>query len=255
MKFLVINFPFPHWKEHIIKCDKCLCIDEKDIINYNNQDYKIIPLFINDYIKFNHLDNNIFKNSIDSVQILNNKSKFGKYMLNKYAQHIPKIYYYNFDNEIYVNNQPISNKKLIVKPNEMFGGRDIILINHVKRIKNSIVQEYIKHDKYFVGHFLVLNGVIIYSVYFSSQHRYPDGIKRGQILNYEIKEKINLDDSIFSKIFNDLNYSGFADSDFIVVDNTITIFEINPRPGGSLITNQKYFNLFMDKLTQTIQSI
>ena len=63
------------------------------------------------------------------------------------------------------------------------------------------------------------------------------------------------DDIIFSCIFNDLNYSGFACADFTIHNNKIIIFEINPRPGGSLIHNEKYLNIFLDKLYTLISSI
>jgi hypothetical protein len=68
--------------------------------------------------------------------------------------------------------------------------------------------------------------------------------------DYKITEKLVVDDSIFEKIFNDLNYSGFACPDFIIYNEKITIFEINPRPGGSLVANITYLNLFLDTLNE-----
>ena len=58
----------------------------------------------------------------------------------------------------------------------------------------------------------------------------------------------DLDVEIFKDIFKMLNYSGFACVDFTIVNEIPYIFEINPRPGGSLIRNETYFNRFITKL-------
>jgi predicted ATP-grasp superfamily ATP-dependent carboligase len=49
-------------------------------------------------------------------------------------------------------------------------------------------------------------------------------------------------------IFDNLKYSGFACIDFTIKNSNIIIFEINPRPGGSLIYNKKYFDKFIDTI-------
>ena len=70
---------------------------------------------------------------------------------------------------------------------------------------------------------------------------------------YNNTEKISIKaQKIVDQIFKDLNYSGFAVCDFIIVNDRIVIFEINPRPGGSLIHNEKYLNIFLDKLLEII---
>jgi len=254
VSLIIINIPFTDWINHIHKYNKCICINENDIEKYKTNNYKIIPICISDYIKYNDFENNIFKNIINNIEILNNKSKFGKYMLNNFNEYIPIIYYYNFDNETFINNTNLLEpKKLIKKPNEMFGGGGIRIINNINNNeKNCIIQEYILHDKYYVGHFLVLNGIIYNKIYFSSNHKYKNGILNGVILNYIIEIELNIDDSIFNKIFYDLNYSGFACANFIIINNNIIIFEINPRPGGSLIHNEKYFHIFLNTLLETV---
>ena len=255
IKFLVINIPFSDWGEFLEKNNKIVCIEEKDIDKYDNT-FKILPLCITDYIKYNNYENNIFKNNLDNINILNNKCKFGKYMLNNFIDNISPIYYYNFDNETYVNNIEFNNiksKKMIIKPDIGCAGLGINIVYDINNnLKNCIISKYIEHTEYFVGHFLVLNGIIYDKIYFYSNYKYTDGIKRGQILNYKIKTELNIDDSIFSNIFNNLSYSGFADSDFIINNDKIIIFEINPRPGGSLIYNKEYFNKFLDKLHEII---
>jgi predicted ATP-grasp superfamily ATP-dependent carboligase len=218
---------------------------------YTSTDYKIIPICVEDFITYNHIENNVFKNDYNNIEILNNKSKFGKYLLEYYPQNVPPIYYYNFGSETYINNNLPSNQKLILKPNVAFAAQGIrIIYGFIPNIKEHIIQKYIDHTEYLVGHFLVLNGIIYEKVYFISQHKYNNGIKVGKIINYTVRHTINIDDSIFSKIFKNLNYSGFADADFIIHNDNIIIFEINPRPGGSLIFNSHYLNIFFEKLIE-----
>ncbi len=72
-------------------------------------------------------------------------------------------------------------------------------------------------------------------------------IKRGAIKNYKIINNLdNVNDSIFDNIFKKLNYNGFATADFTISDNIIKIFEINPRPGGSLVLNKDVFKSFIE---------
>ena len=244
MQLLILNPKNSKWKQVMRTCKNCICIDEKSLHNYNKQYYKLMPIYIHEYVKYNDLENNVFKNGIDNIHLCNNKSKFTKYMLQKFPIHIPKTYYYHFDNETFLNMDPIvpGRNKMILKPNEDMGGNDIRVI--------YIIQEYIDHDEYFVGHFLVFHGKIHTRVYFKSSEINKNGIKCGAIQNYTDLHTLPIDDSIFSAIFTDLSYSGIADIDFIIAYNKIIIFEINPRPGGSLLTDDKYFNLFTEELLQ-----
>ncbi len=252
MKLLILQIPFD-WTPCIKKCTNCTCITDNDICKYDKTEYKITPICVSDYIKYNTFENNIFKNILENVDTLNNKGKFGKYMLIHFPEYIPNIYYYNFTNETFGNTE-ILNTKMIYKPNFSSGGDGIKIISSFDNLilKNCIIQEYIEHVEYFVGHFLVLNGIIYSKVYFSSSKNNKTGIKRGCITDYITLLEISIDDNIFSKIFNNLNYSGFASADFIINNARIVIFEINPRPGGSLIKNETYFNIFIDKLLQVI---
>jgi predicted ATP-grasp superfamily ATP-dependent carboligase len=97
---------------------------------------------------------------------------------------------------------------------------------------------------------LILNGKIIDKVYFYNTNDDKNLIKKGKITNYQVTEKLlnELDDSIFDMIFDNLKYSGFACIDFTIKNENIIIFEINPRPGGSLIYNKKYFDKFIDTI-------
>jgi len=189
-------------------------------------------------------------------------------MLTHFPESIPLTYYYNFDNEYFINismNNDINNNntsttnslhdKMIIKPNEDMGGTGVQIINTFdSNIKsNYIIQQYIEHVEYYAGHFLVFNGVIYNKVFFMSSEKNRDGITCGAITNYKIITDLSVDDTIFRTIFTNLNYSGICCADFTIKKDKIIIFEINPRPGGSLLLNETYFNRFVDTLLQVIR--
>lgn len=251
IKFIITDVQFSDWIAILKKTNRCILIDKNDIENYITSEYRLLPLGVKDYIEYNHLHNSLFHNNIESIHILNNKSKFGKYMQTNFIDYIPKIYYYNFDNENYINTDLSGSNKFIIKPNENCGGVGIRIIYKIDIKKNHIIQKYIDHSKQYVGHFLILNGAIQCKIYFCSDHK-QDDIKHGSIKNYKIIESLEIDDSIFNKIFYNLTFSGFACANFIIINNKIIIFEVKPRIGGSLVHNEKYFNLFLDKLVECI---
>jgi predicted ATP-grasp superfamily ATP-dependent carboligase len=251
MKQFIINYiPFSDWEPILYNNNKIIRCKDEDINKLQN--CYILPISIQDYFKYNNHLCNIFRNNLENIDILNNKSKFGKYMMNNFINNIPTVYYYNFDNNVYESND-ITMMKMIKKPNIGWGGEGIEIVYNINNnLKDTIISKYIEHTEYFVGHFIILNGIILDKIYFSSNYKYDDNIKRGPIENYEIMIQLEVDDSIFYKIFSNLSYSGFADTDFTIIDNKIIIFEINPRPGGSLIRNNIYFNKFLDRLIKFI---
>jgi predicted ATP-grasp superfamily ATP-dependent carboligase len=235
-KLLIITIPFPDWEDSL-KNNEHIIIRKGQI-----HGKYILPIYKSDYF----YKNSIFKNTKENIELLDNKSKFGKYMLHHFPESIPTIFYYHFSNQTYTNNSIIP-KKLIQKPNVGCGGTGITIVDHINtRLKNHIISEYIEHETYYTGHFLIHNGILLEKVFFCSSHPYKNGIKTGRIINYTVLPELLVDDSIFTKIFGNLCYSGFADCDFTIVYNRILIFEINPRPGGSLIHNKVCFNKFID---------
>jgi len=247
MKLLIVEIPFPDWKPLLVS-------NPNLIFEQKNSENKIVPLSVRGYIKYNDHPNNVFRNNLDMVDILENKAKFGKYMLEHFPDSIPTIYHYQFNDQIYINPSIPNGIKMIQKPNVSCGGEGISIVYKLNTaLKNCIVSKYIEHKEYYAGHFLILNGVICEKIYFCSSHQYSDGIKRGRIINYRAMNTISVDDSLFSSIFKNLSYSGFADCDFTIQDGNIKIFEINPRPGGSLIHNKEYFSTFIDTLCTIIK--
>ena len=268
MKILIVNYQGGKWCDVIRHCNNCICIDESSLDNYNKQNYKLLPIFIDEFVKYNHIENNIFRNTLENIHLLNNKGKFAKYMLTYFPENIPLTYYYNFDNEYFINistnNNDIINEnnntsyslhdKMIIKPIEEMGGKGVQIIhtfeNNIKM--NYIIQQYIEHVEYYAGHFLVFTGVIYNKVFFMSSEKNREGIKCGAITNYKISNELSVDDTIFRTIFTNLNYSGICCVDFTIKNDKIIIFEINPRPGGSLLLNETYFNHFVDTLLENI---
>ena len=248
MELIIPSFPFPDWSYNFLATKKCDYLRKEIPPNC-----KLIPLSVNDYILYNNHPNNVFKNNLEVIDILDNKSKFGKYMLTKFKANSPEIVYYNIDDETYYDETLVTDN-MIKKPNKGHSSIGIERIStlNLSELKNHIVQNYIQNETYYSGHFLVLNGIVIKKVYFYSSYKYPNGIKKGKIVSYKTTEKLDIDDSVLHNIFKDLNYSGFACPEFIIHENKIIIFEINPRPGGSLVCNKIYLNLFMDSLKENL---
>lgn len=238
-KLLIVTIPFPDWEDSIRE-NPHLLIRNAQILGKN-----ILPICQSDYF----YKNSIFKNTKETIELLDNKSKFGKYMLQNFPESVPTIYSYQFSDETYV--RPSENEKLIQKPNTGCGGTGITIVKHIDTtLKNHIVSQYIEHKTYYVGHFLVKKGIIYEKIFFCSSHPYINGIKTGRTINYTVLPELLVDDSIFNNIFSNLSYSGFADCDFTIVNDRIIIFEINPRPGGSLVQNKVYFNKFIDSVVK-----
>lgn len=235
-KLIIVSIPFSDWEESLTNQEHLLI--RKNQIHGKN----ILPISTSDYF----LSHSIFKNTKETISILSNKSMFGKFMLTYFPTFIPRIYYYNFLDETFLSPES-PDTKLIQKPNLGSGGNGITIVDKIDMpLKGYIISEYIEHTKYYAGHFLVQNGKIYDKTFFCSSYSYPNGIKKGRIIEYTSSDSLPVDDSIFSNIFEKLSYSGFADSDFTIVEDRIVIFEINPRPGGSLIHNKVYLSRFID---------
>jgi predicted ATP-grasp superfamily ATP-dependent carboligase len=253
-KYYVINPSFTNW---IDKLKKLECVKYVDSINnIISPDAIIISLSgTNMTISDPRI---IIQPDIKLVDMLNNKCKFGMFMMDNFIEYIPQIIYMSFEEEnlLYYNNQYNHdiNIKMISRPAIGFAGLMVRIINNIDMTeKNIIVSKYIQHTEYYTGHLLVICGKIIKQIYFKCTTDDPNHIQRGSVTNYQILTINQLDcstssKSIFSKIFKKLNYTGFANADFIIHNFQILIFEINPRPGGSLIYNEQYSNEFFNTM-------
>lgn len=257
-RFLIINAEFRDWIKFFKNNNKIKYIDkeiDKEIDNLIcNDNSFIMPITVKNYKRYNNYPNCIFKNNLNNIDILDNKSMFAEYMLKNFPENISEVYFYNYNDMTYINN-PNDKIKMISKLNLASAGTGTQLIYDfnelkIKDIKNKIITKYTDHEKEYSGHLLIINGKIIKKIYFVMKCKI-NAITCGQITNYDILEKISYD-VIFDKIFEDLQYSGFANIDFTIIDNKIIIFEINPRIGGSLVYNDKYFNIFLDTLIDNL---
>jgi predicted ATP-grasp superfamily ATP-dependent carboligase len=240
------GFKFHDILKKKIQHHRIIFIDNYQDISDNKGNYKIIPITINDIISYHKHEYYIFsKNDHINIRRANNKSVFTEYMIQNYPENYPKCYYYNNETNIYTDALLNNNMKKIIKPNIGFGGTNCKIIYDIPPLLNNkvVITKYHEHNIYYVGHFLVKEGIIIKHIYFQSEEfNDPDYIKKGSIIKYNTLSNNKLQKlchkNIFIDIFRNMNYSGFACSDFIIEQGKIIIFEINPRIGGSLINSK-----------------
>jgi predicted ATP-grasp superfamily ATP-dependent carboligase len=258
--FISKSHLYEAWLHRLSKSNpnkKIQFIEDANDIELLLMDYKIIPLNAEQYVIYNNSEHTLFSNNIININILNNKSLFAKFMMddNNFIDHIPLTIYYKTDNFEYKNNNNKNNIKCILKQNYGSSGNGIKIINNISEIPvddKIVVSEYIDHYIYYVGNFVVKNGKILNKIYFFQYNYKKNFIKKGEIYNpYMIRNlnKYNVDDSIFENIFMKLNLCGIYSSDFIIKNKKIIIFEINPRPAGSLL---KYIDLFYEFIDNII---
>lgn len=237
-------------------------ISENTSINYVNKpidipqgkNIKIIPLDARNIYILNNDNRVIFKTEPESIDILDNKCSFALFMMQHFPGYIPlTIYLSKVTKDIKVEHEAMHDPsiKLIEKPAIGYSSNHIFIVDRLHKRPNTIVSQYIDHEEFYTGHMLVRNGIIIKQIYFKGSTRnIPNYIQRGMIRDYTVLEVLDVSTDIFEKIFIKLNYTGFATPNFIIKDNRIVIFEINPRPGGSLIHNKKYCTKFFEKIIE-----
>ena len=197
----------------------------------------------------NDSDRSIFKMNVQNIETLDNKCLFAKFMMEYFPNNIPRTISIR-TNTIDYNDYTIDAGKRMIKKNAFgsSGYQTTILhqLSNCDRMIDTVVSEYITHKEYYVGHFIFYKGMFVRQIYFCATSLQSNYIKKGPIVRYKVIEAhaMPCDLTIFENIFKKLDYSGFASSDFIIVDNNVIIFEINPRPGGSLIANKKYCHEF-----------
>lgn len=207
-------------------------IKHKNIIIQNDDAMEtcdiIIPLTIKMAKKYNEqIIGKVFCPNNETLDLLGDKINFQRFMMKNYRINIPKTrYHYPY----------------IAKHRNGNGGNDVNYIRNVEDFSkykigdDHVKQEYIHSDNYHVGQYIIKNGIIL-KKYFYMVNIDPSkiNIAKGKLLEYN---KVTLEnDEIFVELFKYLNYTGFACANFTIVDNVIKIFEINPRIGGTFISN------------------
>lgn len=252
--YCVINCLFSDWKPFLQRYGGITHVAKIEHIP-RSIDYKIIMLDLKDRKLFNHNDRSLFKMNVQNIETLDNKCLFAKFMMENFPNNIPRTISIKTNTIDYIDS---NFKKSMIKKNAIgaAGYQTTILekLSDGDRTMDTVISEYITHREYYVGHFIFHKGVFIKQIYFgttvhplSKESKY---IKRGSIKHYNVFEAAQMpcDLTIFGEIFKKLDYSGFACSDFVIVDRDVIIFEINPRPGGSLINNKKYCHEFFQAI-------
>lgn len=227
------------------------------ILRYSKTEnaYIIFPLSIEDVLYLSDHKNRqiLYQNQIrfllsdhDIISILNNKSNFVDYMINHgYIDYIPKKY-------------DCIQFPCILKRNISFYGVDSMIVKKQSDLKKYMTPQYIK-DNYLIQepiygiyeyatHILAKDGIIIlHCTYRFTQNN--NLYIRGTAHKDHQKEKIDHDQNIynvFSNIIYTLNYTGICCIDYKIENNSVRIFEINPRIGMSLIKGN-HLGEFIDK--------
>jgi predicted ATP-grasp superfamily ATP-dependent carboligase len=267
---LLIFGLFSEWPEQInllkspnYKVMTANIVFNKNIKNKKNKKIKknittlIIPCSLEEMHLCNlssnlHLTNIICCRDSEIIMLLSNKIMFNTWLLENFNLNVPKVFKTQLNN-IITNFSNIT-YPTIYKNNNALAGRGSYVLESERDLRENItqedhfIQEYIKHPQEFVGHFYVKNKKILFTKVFtcSKEGLY---ITYGRILNYtdlkneQILEKIN---TLFSSIFEKLNYNGFACTDIKILNDNVKIFEINPRLGGSIISNTRVFQEMLD---------
>ena len=205
----------------------------QDYLNKEGKNYKnyILPVRIKHIMELNDANiNSLFK--IENVQLeqFYEKKLFSnfvkKFNLQKY---VPKYY----------TEQSSDNDLVILKPN-ISAFSDGVYTKKLfevtkKEFKDYVVQKYIFNSKEYAGYFVSHNGKITYSFAFEREFGNGEYIK---IKNPCLHEKIVQVDSdtikSIEKFLKPYKYTGPSCFDYKIVDGKISVFEINPRLGGSL---------------------
>jgi len=249
--YCVINCLFSDWKPFLQRYGGITHVAKIEHIP-RSIDYRIIMLDLKDRKLFNHIDRSIFKMSVQNIETLDNKCLFAKFMMENFPNSIPRTISIKTNCIDYIDhidcidnvNDDMNFKKSMIRKNAVgaSGYKTTILqkFSDCDRTIDTVVSEYITHKEYYVGHFLFYKGTFIKQIYFKGivdARVLKDAyfIKRGPVRRYSVVEadQMPCDLTIFENIFKKLDYSGFACSDFIIVDKNVIIFEINPRPGQS----------------------
>lgn len=184
------------------------------------------------------------------IELFNNKIEFEKFMIvNKLDEYIPT--HYTSKNIKY---------PCIIKPSIGTSGHNVYIIknkNDINQIKiknvilsNSyVIQEYIESNYFYVCHLLCNNGeIIIGKTYISQKHKSFE-ILNGVVKNYTSRDVTHEEKHVFEEILKNVNYCGMCCIDYDYnYCNKIKIFEINPRFGGSLISNNDDLLLFLETI-------
>ena len=271
MNILFGTLPWNHWTDSVKKLPYNIHIIELEdidtVVKYitdNNIDVIIGLLkqqnyFINDYYDIlvqhvNHIFYNVDRNTID---LLNDKQKFNTFLKdNNFADYIPTTYISCINGKQLMHNKftfPCIYKLCIGSG----GSSSTVLETNGQLCKklldktaNYFIQEYVIDQLEYSAHLYILDGIIKFSRFYCAKNSKKNYIQKGRMIKYrsvEVPQCVN----IFQEIFTKLNYTGFACIDYKLKNGSPKIFEINPRPGATIVTNIDDFNKLIQYLLST----
>ena len=192
----------------------------------------IIPLMETHMIELYNNNIKALMPSLEHIKMFSCKKMFALYVKNNNLEnYTPKVY--NSIDEIN------SNGLYIIKPYNLNNGVNICIKKCVDKrdFVNKIVQEYIENKIEYTSYIVSKNGQIIKCITYvynfdNTQHirNYPTNTQN--ISKFELDYKYVKQLELF---FLHCGYTGISNIDFIICDDQVKVFEINPRLGGSLI--------------------
>ena len=222
-----------------------LLYSDVELLSKNNNFNKLRPYF-----------HYILIPNYNTVRLLDNHHSFSSFMMKHNMNDlIPKIY--NPHQESLITGGYSIQYPCVLKQNSnSYGGNSTYVINDYIDLKQKkdksiswIIKELIIDKTEYVTHILAINGKIINSITYGTIFKTDHHIKHGAS-DTHIRDDHGY---FFSDIIRLLNYTGFACVDYKMKDGKPKIFEINPRPGGSLIAETKDIEIMLNKLIEAIK--
>lgn len=266
--FIGTNMYFPDWikpiqefaktNSHIFLRDVHKLQINEVVVELANIHY-ILPMSDTDFDFITSLTKNkpitipILYPTKDTQRLLHDKVHFTNFMMEHFSTYIPKVYYleniYKGKKEKERNKEEeIINFPVIYKPRFSTNGKGMKIFMNDKEFhkyfkenkkEKTIIQQFIDDPYEYSVYMLCIQGSIMtwkvirceFKKYFIKKTNFPP--------NYEnVTEHFPI--QLFAPIFQQLNYSGGAciDFKFNPITQHLSIFEINPRFGGSAFSHK-----------------
>ena len=175
-----------------------------------------------------------------SVAVLDDKCEFANFMTKNNLNHLVPETYMNSGIKYCDIVFPC-----IKKLHNMYGGIGtriyknesdyLIDTDYNKKLGKYIIQECIFGKTEYAGNFYIKDGIIKLAIYYEGMRNELLYIKYGP---FQTKKKISLDlNTEFEQILKIINYTGFMNVDFKLVNERPIIFECNCRFGGGNIAD------------------
>lgn len=197
----------------------------------------VIPLTLKDYFRMRPIvpSHKILHPAPEIYRLLHNKLVFTRFMMQHFRDMIPKVYY--LDNVCIANDITFP---IISKPCFSMNGVNMRIYHTAKEfeecIDRKIIQAFVDDPHEYSAFILCVHGIIRNAVVL--REKYPQHYIKKTNFSVSCERVHDFNIQIFSPLFRRLRYSGGVDIDFKFdpVTRQISIFEINPRFGGSAFT-------------------